>query len=74
MTNQTIRSDTGLDISLLLTVEEAAMLLRIGRTQTYELVMLGKIPSVKIGRRRLIVREGLRVYVSTLLEEQALNY
>jgi len=74
MTNQTIHSDSGLDLSLLLTVEEAAILLRIGRTQTYELVMRGKIPSVKIGRRRLVVREGLGVYVSSLLEEQALNY
>ncbi|MFI4971033.1 MAG: helix-turn-helix domain-containing protein [Hyphomicrobiales bacterium] len=74
MTNQTIHSDVGLDLSLLLTVEEAAILLRLGRTQTYELVMRGKVPSVKIGRRRLVVREGLRTYVSTLLEEQALSY
>jgi excisionase family DNA binding protein len=74
MTAQTIHSDTELDLSLLLTVEEAAILLRLGRTQTYELIMLGKIPSIKIGRRRLVVREGLGVYVSTLLEEQAMNY
>jgi len=74
MTNQTVQSAVRLDLSLLLTVEEAATLLRLGRTQTYELVMLGKIPSVKIGRRRLIVREGLGMYVSTLLEEQTSNY
>lgn len=49
--------------ALLLTVEEAAELLRLGRTTTYELVMRGEIPSVKIGRRRLVVRSGLSEFV-----------
>ena len=61
----TERSDSGQ--SLLLTLEEAAELLRIGRTRTFELVMRGEIQSVKIGRRRLVVRDGLRRYVSDLL-------
>lgn len=52
--------------TLLLTVEEAAELLRLGRTTTYELVMRGLIPSVKIGRRRLVVRSGLSDFVSGL--------
>jgi excisionase family DNA binding protein len=60
----------GLDHSLLLTVEESAILLRLGRTQTYELIMCGKIQSVKIGRRRLVVRNGLQNYVAGLLGEQ----
>jgi excisionase family DNA binding protein len=60
----------GLDRSLLLTVEESAILLRLGRTQTYELIMCGKIQSVKIGRRRLVVRNGLQNYVAGLLGEQ----
>jgi len=60
----------GLDRSLLLTVEESAILLRLGRTQTYELIMRGKIQSVKIGRRRLVVRNGLDNYVAGLLGEQ----
>jgi excisionase family DNA binding protein len=60
----------GLDPSLLLTVEESAILLRLGRTQTYELIMRGKIQSVKIGRRRLVVRNGLDNYVAGLLGEQ----
>lgn len=59
-----------LDPSLLLTVEESAILLRLGRTQTYELIMCGKIQSVKIGRRRLVVRNGLQNYVAGLLGEQ----
>jgi len=52
--------------SLLLTVEEASVLLRLGRTSAYELVMRGTIPSVKIGRRRLVVRAGLEEYVARL--------
>ena len=56
--------------SLLLTVEEAAELLRIGRTRTYELVMSGRITSVKIGRSRLVVRASLQEFVEQLLMEQ----
>ena len=55
---------------LLLSVEDAAEALGIGRTRTYELVMARKIQSVKVGRRRLVVRSGLRDFVQTLLLEQ----
>jgi excisionase family DNA binding protein len=57
-------------LSVLLTVEEAAELLRLGRTRTFELVMRGNIQSVKIGRRRLVLREGLDRYVAELLTSQ----
>jgi excisionase family DNA binding protein len=52
--------------TLLLTIEETAAQLRIGRTRTYELVMGGKIRSVTIGRRRLILREDLEEFVRRL--------
>lgn len=55
---------------MLVTVEEAAMLLRIGRTTAYELVMSGKLKSVKVGRRRLVVRDGMRDYIGELLRTQ----
>jgi excisionase family DNA binding protein len=55
---------------MLVTVEEAALLLRIGRTTAYELVMSGKLQSVKVGRRRLVVREGVGKYVHELLRTQ----
>ena len=58
------------DTQLLLSVEEAAELLRLGRTRTYELVMTRKIQSVKVGRRRLVVRSSLLDFVQTLLVEQ----
>ena len=57
-------------LSLLVTVEEAATLLRIGRTTAYELVMRGRLQSVKVGRLRLMVRGGLDRYVSELLALQ----
>ena len=63
-------SSSLIGLSQLVTVEEAATLLRIGRTSTYELVMRGTLQSVKIGRRRLVVREGLNRYVSELLATQ----
>ncbi len=56
---------------LLLTVEESAQMLGLGRTHTYGLVMGGQIQSVKIGRRRLVVTSSIEVYISRLLEEQS---
>lgn len=70
VTDRAIYPVVGFDSSLLLTVEETAALLRLGRTQTYELVMRGKIQSVKIGRRRLVVRDSLQDFVSQLLAVQ----
>ena len=65
-----IRSMSQFGYPVLVTVEEAAVLLRIGRTTAYELVMSGKLKSVKVGRRRLVVRDGIRDYVGELLRTQ----
>ena len=51
---------------LLLTIEQVAKLLGLGRTSTYELVMSGQIASVKLGRRRLIPRFNVEKYVDAL--------
>ncbi len=67
-TEELSRSQIGNPV--LVTVEEAAMLLRIGRTTAYELVMSGKLQSVKVGRRRLVVRDGVGTYVDELLRTQ----
>jgi excisionase family DNA binding protein len=55
---------------MLVTVEEAAGLLWIGRTTAYELVMSGNLQSVKVGRRRLVVRDGVDKCVGELLRTQ----
>jgi excisionase family DNA binding protein len=47
-------------------VEVAALLLGIGRTVAYRLVLAGELRSVKIGRRRLIVRASIEEYVVRL--------
>jgi excisionase family DNA binding protein len=53
--------------AVLLTVEEAAQRLSIGRTTMYGLVSSGAIKSVTIGRLRRIPAECLDAYVSALM-------
>ncbi|MFC9971831.1 helix-turn-helix domain-containing protein [Spirillospora sp. NPDC127200] len=55
------------DADLLLTVEEAARRLKIGRTQMYRLIASGEVQSVTIGRLRRVPAECLSAYVAGLL-------
>lgn len=48
---------------LLLTVKEAAALMRIGRDTTYPLVAEGRIPSVKLGKQIRIPRAALLAHL-----------
>jgi excisionase family DNA binding protein len=48
----------------LLTVEEAALVLRIGRNMCYELVRQGQIPHVRLGRLIRVPRSGLESWVA----------
>lgn len=57
---------TGSDESLLLTPEEAARLLRIGRTTVYALMKTGDLRSVHIGRSCRLARAELERYVDRL--------
>lgn len=50
----------------LLTVEEAARRLRIGRTTLYALISTRQIETVTIGRRRLVPPECVAAYVAAL--------
>lgn len=47
------------DDRLTLTVDEAADLLGISLSLAYELVRLGELPSVRLGRRILIPRRAI---------------
>jgi excisionase family DNA binding protein len=49
-------------------VEEAAALLGIGRTLAYQLVLAHELRSVKVGRRRLVIRASIEEYLSRLEE------
>jgi excisionase family DNA binding protein len=51
---------------LLLTVEEAAATIGIGRSLMYELIATGDIRTVRVGRLRRISPEALREYIAQL--------
>lgn len=53
---------------LLLTPQEAAELLNVGRSTVYDLIRLRLLPSVKIGRSRRIPAAALTECVERLLE------
>jgi excisionase family DNA binding protein len=53
---------------LLLPVREAARRLGIGRDRCYELVRRGELRAVAVGRRRLIPRSELEVWIARQLE------
>jgi excisionase family DNA binding protein len=57
---------TDVDSKLLLTVEEAAFRLGIGRTVMYRLVMSGAVESVTLGRLRRVPCDCLNAYVAAL--------
>ncbi|MFI7429808.1 excisionase family DNA-binding protein [Micromonospora sp. NPDC049836] len=57
--------------ALMLTVEEAAQQLRIGRTQMFALIGSGQVNSVKIGRSRRVPRAALDAYVTQLAGQQS---
>jgi excisionase family DNA binding protein len=63
-------AETQPDLVALLTVEEAAQRLSIGRTTMYALLKAGQINSVRIGRLRRIPAEALTAYTDRLTVEQ----
>ncbi|MDQ3764583.1 MAG: helix-turn-helix domain-containing protein [Actinomycetota bacterium] len=75
MTEQTptpeISASRPMPARVLLTVEEAAQLLHIGKTKTYALVKTGELESVLIGRLRRIHIDSIRAYTTHLVSQQA---
>ena len=57
------RSSTPPEAPLLLTVPEAARLLRLGRNSVYELVACHRLPALRFGRTIRIPRAGLEAWV-----------
>ena len=55
---------TAADSSLLLTVSEAAGVLRISRNLAYELVARGELPAVRLGRVIRVPRYGLEQWIA----------
>ena len=57
--------------ALLLSPEEVAARLSIGRTFVYELMATGRLESLKLNRRRLVPRQALDAFVARERERQA---
>ena len=55
--------------ALLLTVKEAAKLMRIGRDMAYALVAEGRIPSIRLGRHIRIPRASLIAHLQAEAEK-----
>lgn len=55
----------------LLTVEEAAERLKLGRTKIYELMDSGDLPSITFGRARRIPESAVDALITRKLEEAA---
>ena len=56
---------------LLLTPEETAQMLRVGRSTVYELIASGRLKSVKIGRCRRVTRAQVDEFVLWLSGSEA---
>jgi excisionase family DNA binding protein len=56
---------------LLCSVGEACRMLGLGRTKVYELIKQGKLDTVRVGRRRLIVVESIHNYLNELRRLQS---
>jgi excisionase family DNA binding protein len=67
----TVTADSTPEGKLLLTVEEAANRLGIGRTVMYRLVSSGAVESVTLGRLRRVPSECLDEFVTALRRGQA---
>ena len=55
---------------LALSLTDAAQALGIGSTKLGQLVASGELPTVSIGRRRLVLAEDLTAYVVALRKQQ----
>ena len=55
---------------LLVSVNEAAAQLRVGRDRMYELIRRRKVVSVKVGGSRRVTYDSLRAYIDQFIAEQ----
>jgi excisionase family DNA binding protein len=58
---------------LLLTPEEAAEALGVGRSRVYDLMRTRQLPSVRIGKSRRVTVAAVHAYVERLAEQDALT-
>ena len=61
--------DMGQESKILLSVDEAAVALSLGRAAVYDLIMRKELASIKVGRTRRVTVVALHQYVHRRLEE-----
>ena len=59
------------DNKILLTVDEAAQRLGIGRSHTYIYVLRGELESVKLGRSRRVPADAVQEFIKKLRSSEA---
>jgi excisionase family DNA binding protein len=59
------------ELQILMTVEQAAKALSVGRTQMFKLIADGSVPSVLIGRSRRVSVDAIREYARKLEDSAA---
>lgn len=64
--NMRIQTDERRPPRLLFSVEEAGVILGLGRTKVFELVGSGALGSVRVGRRRLVSLKELEAFIERL--------
>jgi excisionase family DNA binding protein len=69
--NGQARESAATAVTLMLTPEEAALALRVGRSKVYELMRAGVLRSVKIGGSRRISVTALAEFVAALEQDAA---
>jgi excisionase family DNA binding protein len=52
--------------SLLCPIPEACAEIGIGRSKLYQLIQAGEIEAIRLGKRRLVVRESLIAFIERL--------
>jgi excisionase family DNA binding protein len=53
------------ETALAMSVEEACWAVSMGRSKMFEYIRSGELPSVKIGRRRLVLRKDLIAWIES---------
>lgn len=57
------------EVALLVTVDEAARQLSIGRSHLYECLLSGSLPSIRIGRSRRIAIRDVNAFIERLRQD-----
>jgi excisionase family DNA binding protein len=60
-----------METAILLSPEQVAQILGIGRTFVFALIANGRLKSLKLGRRRLIPRDEVEAFIDSERERQA---